>query len=158
MLTPSCSWDFLCMFRSVTCWLVVDVPRQHSAFTFKDRSVREECMHFYALEDITSLLSRNVGHQSPSYAALHARRMESSTVPLRKLKLPWRGYCDVTLCPITRVSHVFSLRKTTFRCARRLGTYWISSRGNKTIIIPTVTYGVLKDGEGKLRIETSGGE
>ena len=55
--------------------MVLSVTMQHSGLILKGRSAQDIVM-----------LSRNVGHQSPSDAAPHLGRTETSTIPLQKPK------------------------------------------------------------------------
>jgi hypothetical protein len=57
-----------------------------SGFVFKGRAVHKNGHGLSVLEDVSSRLPRNVGHQSTSNATPHPRTRETSTAQLQKSK------------------------------------------------------------------------
>ena len=72
---------------------------------FKDRNVQQRNGDS-TLEDGSTMLFRNAGHQSPSDAAQQPRRTENLTAPLRKPKNSKGSYISThTLFPESRHGH-----------------------------------------------------
>jgi hypothetical protein len=128
------------MWGCVTGWLVPDVWRQYSGLIYQEQIVHEDSSFFTdisTLEDETTMMPQNVGHQSPGDATPHPRGMKTSTTLLHKPKNSHHSHLFATV----QIRHFqsSSFRILIFICMSCLSFITYSSLLNCSVLLWTVT-------------------